>query len=176
MSSISILGDTSGSVLLQAPAVAGSTTLTLPATTGTLALASTIPAFSAYSNTSQSVTSSAYAKVLFDTEEFDTNNNFASSRFTPTVAGYYQLSTMVAWLSVSANVVFITLYKNGSVVKHLSRTPKTAQYIWMTGSTLVYANGTDYFEIYAYQDSGSTMTIDSGIGYTWFNGCLMRPA
>jgi len=38
MSSVTLLGDTSGSVLLQAPAVAGSTTLTLPASTGTVAL------------------------------------------------------------------------------------------------------------------------------------------
>jgi len=36
MSSISILGDTSGSVLLQAPAISGSTTLTLPAKSGTV--------------------------------------------------------------------------------------------------------------------------------------------
>ncbi len=36
MSNLTILGDTSGSVVLQAPAVAGSTTLTLPATSGTV--------------------------------------------------------------------------------------------------------------------------------------------
>lgn len=36
MSNLTILGDTSGSVVLQAPAVSGSTTLTLPATTGTV--------------------------------------------------------------------------------------------------------------------------------------------
>jgi len=43
MSSIVISGDTSGSVTLQAPAVAGSTILTLPATTGTVALTSSVP-------------------------------------------------------------------------------------------------------------------------------------
>ena len=42
MSSIVIAGDTSGSVTLQAPAVAGSTILTLPSTTGTIALTSGI--------------------------------------------------------------------------------------------------------------------------------------
>jgi hypothetical protein len=36
MSSVVISGDTSGSITLQAPAVAGTTTLTLPATTGTV--------------------------------------------------------------------------------------------------------------------------------------------
>lgn len=38
MSSVVIAGNTSGSVTLQAPAVAGSAVLTLPTTTGTLAL------------------------------------------------------------------------------------------------------------------------------------------
>jgi hypothetical protein len=41
MSNLTILGDTSGSVVLQAPAVAGSTTLTLPSTSGTLATTAT---------------------------------------------------------------------------------------------------------------------------------------
>ncbi len=40
MSNIVIAGDTSGSVTLQAPAVAGGTVVTLPATTGTAALTS----------------------------------------------------------------------------------------------------------------------------------------
>lgn len=42
MSNIVIAGDTSGSVTLQAPAVAGGTVVTLPATTGTAALTSDI--------------------------------------------------------------------------------------------------------------------------------------
>jgi len=44
MSAAVLAGDTSGSITLQAPAVAGSTILTLPATTGTVALTSQITA------------------------------------------------------------------------------------------------------------------------------------
>lgn len=45
MSSVTISGDTSGSIILQAPSVAGSTTLTLPTTSGTvLTNASTVTA------------------------------------------------------------------------------------------------------------------------------------
>jgi hypothetical protein len=40
MSAITIAGDTSGSITLDAPAVAGTTTLTLPATSGTVAMVS----------------------------------------------------------------------------------------------------------------------------------------
>ncbi len=42
MSSVTLLGDTSGSVILAAPAIAGSSTLTLPTTGGTV-LSSTTP-------------------------------------------------------------------------------------------------------------------------------------
>jgi hypothetical protein len=42
MSSISLNGDTSGSIIVQAPAIAGSGTLTLPTGTGTL-LSTTAP-------------------------------------------------------------------------------------------------------------------------------------
>ena len=37
----------------------------------------------------QTLSSGTLTKVTFDTELFDTNNNFASSRFTPTIAGQY---------------------------------------------------------------------------------------
>lgn len=43
MSSVTISGDTSGSIILQAPAVSGSTTLTLPTTTGTLVTSNAMP-------------------------------------------------------------------------------------------------------------------------------------
>ena len=47
------------------------------------------PAFSAYQSSAQTLSSNTATKLTFTTEEFDTNNNFASSTFTPTVAGYY---------------------------------------------------------------------------------------
>jgi len=47
------------------------------------------PIFSAYSSAGQTVSNNTITKILFDTENFDSNSNFASSRFTPTVAGYY---------------------------------------------------------------------------------------
>lgn len=43
MSSVTISGDTSGSIILQAPAVSGSTTLTLPTTSGTLVTSNAMP-------------------------------------------------------------------------------------------------------------------------------------
>jgi hypothetical protein len=44
------------------------------------------------------ITSNTFTKVQINTEEFDTNSNFDSTtnyRFTPTVAGYYQVNGSV---------------------------------------------------------------------------------
>ena len=66
------------------------------------------PAFSAYANVATSLASGSPTKVLFQVEEFDTNANFASSRFTPTVAGYYQINAQVGFDgSVSTAVLYI---------------------------------------------------------------------
>jgi hypothetical protein len=54
-----------------------------------------MPAFSAYQSSGQTLSSATATKLNFQTEEFDTNNNFDSTtnmRFTPTVAGYYQVN------------------------------------------------------------------------------------
>lgn len=51
MSNVTINGDTSGGVTLQAPAIAGTPVLTLPTTTGTLALTTDIPVSAANTQT-----------------------------------------------------------------------------------------------------------------------------
>ena len=142
------------------------------------------PAFSAYANaTLQTITSGSQQKVLFQTEEFDTNNNYASSRFTPTVEGYYQLNAEVRLDGASGTgEMMIILYKNGTEYKRGTNQSGTqiASSFWaMTVSSLVYANGsTDYFEIYVQQGSGGSVTVTAvnNPAITWFNGCMLRGA
>lgn len=142
------------------------------------------PAFSAYANnTLQNITSGSQQKVLFQVEEFDTNNNYADSRFTPTVAGYYQLNAEVRLDgSFSTGETMIVVWKNGSEYKrgwNASGVNWATNFGAMTVSTLVYANGTtDYFEIYVQQTSGSTMTVTAvnAQNITWFNGAMVRGA
>jgi hypothetical protein len=171
MSSVIITGDTSGAITLAAPTVAGTNTLTLPASTGTVSING--PAFSAYQTTATSVTTSA-TKITFDTEEFDTNNNFASSRFTPTVAGYYQVNAQLQPVS-SYTGGYIQVYKNGSVYKSGNYTNVAVSLGGFVVSTLVYCNGsTDYLEIYG--TFTTAQNSNTGIQFTYFNGCLLRGA
>ena len=172
MSSIVISGDTSGAVTLTVPAVAGTNTVTIANQTGTLNAAG--PAFSAYQSTLQSIPSSTETKIQFQTEEFDTNNNFASSRFTPTVAGYYQINALLQPAAAYAGG-FIQLYKNGTAYKSGNYTNTATSLGGFLLSTLAYCNGsTDYLEIYgAFTFAQNTAT---GATFTTFSGCLLRGA
>jgi hypothetical protein len=175
MSSLVIAGDTSGTLTLQAPAVAGTTTYTLPATTGTVMVSGNMPAFSAYPSAGTSVTSSTQTKITFDTENFDTNNNFASSRFTPTVAGYYQINANIRFTSVTGTLIQIALYKSGAP-SALSGSNAVNAFVSPCVSAVFYLNGsTDYVEVYGYQNTGGTVTTDSAAYYI-FSGCLLRAA
>jgi hypothetical protein len=142
------------------------------------------PAFSAYAAAIlQTIPNAALTKVLFQTEEFDTNSNYTSSRFTPTVEGYYQLNAEVRLDGASGTgEMMIVLYKNGSAYKRGTNQQGTqiAANFWaMQVSSVVYANGTsDYFEIYVQQGSGGTVSVTAvnDPSITWFNGCMLRGA
>jgi hypothetical protein len=174
MSSVVIAGDTSGSVTLNAPAVAGTTTLTLPTTTSTLAING--PAFSAYANAATSLTNGAFTKISFQVEDYDTNNNFASSRFTPTVAGYYQISAASNVSGGTTAELSIAVYKNGAGHRQGSDFITAGSQYAQSISTLVYCNGTtDYIEIYLYIATAGKST-GTGDNTVWFNGAMIRSA
>lgn len=170
MSNLTILGDTSGSVVLQAPAVSGSTTITLAAQSGTLNVGG--PAFSAYQSSAQTLSTATFTKILYQTEEFDTNSNFASSTFTPTVAGYYQVVGAVQF--GSATTCAVRIYKNGSNLKQVFNSV-TSSVSTGSGTALIYMNGsTDYVEIFAYLGAGQALTAD--VTTTYFQASLVRTA
>jgi hypothetical protein len=193
MANLILNGSTSGSVTLSSPAVSGTTTLTLPITSGTvLTSASTItpsagtvtqaslstnvvgngPAFSAYTTTTQALTGAVTTKVNFGGEVFDTNSNFASSRFTPTVAGYYQLTTALVYNAATFTDLYI--YKNGSVYQAIFGNYSSSTY-YAAGTGLIYLNGTtDYAEIYVY--SSGSLSITSSQQNCWFSGAMVRSA
>jgi hypothetical protein len=142
-----------------------------------LPMSGVAPAFSAYLSSNQSVTGGVYTKITLDTEEFDTNNNFASSRFTPTVAGYYQINGCIAPGTSSITACVAKIYKNGSSYKAGSAVGGTSlTFFGGSVSAVVYLNGsTDYVELYGYV-TATTPIFYSGIDTTYFNGCLLRGA
>ena len=139
------------------------------------------PAFRAYIDIGQSITSGSQQKVTFGSETFDTNSNFSSSRFTPTVEGYYQLNATVRiGGSSGTGEVMITIWKNGSEYArgtNESGTEQGANWYSMQVSDIAYANGTgDYFEIYIQQTSGGNRDTTSGQNISYFSGVMVRGA
>jgi hypothetical protein len=139
------------------------------------------PAFSAYTDAdAQSISNATWTKVVLDTEEFDTNSNFASSRFTPTVAGYYQINGQTNFGGISASGhQASSLYKNGARYKDGSQSPFDAtDGSGSVVSSLLYFNGsTDYVELYIFQRSGASRNANVGnIARNYFDGCLVRAA
>lgn len=144
------------------------------------------PAFGAYAAVvSQTITSGTQQKVLFQTEEFDTDNCYANSRFTPTVEGYYQLNAQVRLDgNTGTGETMVVIWKNGGEHKrgwNSTGVSMTTAGGWfaMTVSSLVYANGTtDYFEVAVQQTSGAnnTVTAVGNPAITYFNGAMVRGA
>ena len=179
MSSIVLNGDTSGSVTLSPPAVAGTQTVTLPAATGTVMVSGNMPAFSAYQSSAQTISSGSFTKVQFQTKEWDTANCFDNAtnyRFTPNVAGYYQVNTEIHTNSSISLRAILVIYKNGSYGKWGSDT-NAVNFSW-SASALFYMNGsTDYLEVYFQQNSGTGQALSDQQPYVnYFQASLVRTA
>jgi hypothetical protein len=145
----------------------------VPAVTGTMMVSGNMPAFSAYATSGTAISGGVFTKITYDTEEFDTNTNFASSRFTPTVAGYYQVNASVFFNSVTSAERVAAIYKNGSVYKWGSDLTTTIAASCV--NCLVYLNGsTDYIEVYGYSTGGLTTGTGSNVAY--FQAVLVRAA
>lgn len=138
------------------------------------------PAFSAQVASAQSLSTSVTTKIQYASEVFDTNNNYdptTNYRFTPTVAGYYQVNATISFAPSATGFRFISLYKNGSPYQQGANIQAGAiNYTVINLSSLVYLNGsTDYIEVYAIQNSGGTLQTSNGTD-TSFQAFLARAA
>ena len=142
-------------------------TITVPTGTTVSGAMANTPSFGAYGTVAQSVTSGTWTKINFDTEEFDTNNNFASSRFTPTVAGYYQINACTASSGTGNSGWATAIYKNGTNIK-LAYVPNASIGCVVFVGSVVYLNGsTDYVEIYCINNN-ATQNNQVGQNYSYF--------
>ena len=136
-------------------------------------VAGTGPAFSAYLAANQSITTTVWTKITINTEEFDTASCFDNAtnyRFTPTVAGYYQVngSHVTATASTQAN---ISIYKNGSNFKAQQA---IGAYAGAFVSAVIYFNGTtDYIELWGLL-VGTTPSFSGGAANTFFSAAMVR--
>jgi hypothetical protein len=153
---VKLVSSGGGSVEINPPSTASNFVATMPARTGNVMIDG--PAFSATLSGNQTITNNVATKIQFNTENFDTNSNYdptTNYRFTPTVAGYYQLNLSVCLTVTDGRQYFYqpAIYKNGS-------STVSAQTGWLAnagGRANVYVNSiismngsSDYLEFYIY--------------------------
>jgi len=137
------------------------------------------PAFSAYQSTTVAVSSGVFTKMPLQTEEFDTNSNFDNTtnyRFTPTIAGYYQINGSISF-AVAAGLCSACIFKNGAAYKRGNIIPNSASGVCANVGTVLFLNGTtDFVELYAFQGSGSTVNALTSSDLIFFSGAMVRAA
>ena len=116
-------------------------------------VATNAPAFRATLSGTQNISDSTETKVQFDTKTFDTAScydNTTNYRFTPNVAGYYQVNLTLDFRGTSKTSILGYIYKNGTEDSRIFTTrAATSAYEILSGSVLIYMNGTtDYIEAY----------------------------
>jgi hypothetical protein len=143
------------------------------------------PAFYAYATGNTALTSATFTKIAMAAERFDTNSNYSTvdSRFTPTVAGYYNITVSLDFNGNSNTTTrqIMSIYKNGTEnVRLMDLRISTTNDTITSGSALIYMNGTtDYVEPYGYMimSSGTgVVTYDASTAITFFSAFLARSA
>lgn len=137
--------------------------------------------FSAYLSANQSISANTFTKAQFNTTEFNLGSVYDATtnyRFTPTVAGYYQVNLTIYTSGTSTTAGNAYIYKNGASFKSGQSTAANQQIVPVPA--LIYLNGsTDYIEAYSYVSSGSGIVIAGGSGNTpfcYFQAMLIRTA
>ena len=133
------------------------------------------PMFSAYMNAStQSISHATLTTIVFDAENYDTDNCFSTStyRFTPTVAGkYFLFANTRLNVGTDLNNNFELEIRHSAYNSRVRGTGRSSANTTWNVATILDFNGIDqYARCTFYQDSGSSKSLDNGNGDTLFGG------
>lgn len=136
--------------------------------------------FSAYRNTAYAFPSGVIAKVPLETESYDSNNNYDSVtnfRYTVPVNGFYSFSACVNMLVLPSTHMLASIYVNGVEKRRgneLNSRNATDNAAVTVSPPPIQLTAGDYVELYAYQDQGSTASLNhDGEFFTYFGGYLV---
>tara|TARA_A100001391_G_scaffold202162_1_gene191039 strand:+ start:484 stop:1053 length:570 start_codon:yes stop_codon:yes gene_type:complete len=144
--------------------------------TNTLTGIDNTPSFGAVSAANQTASYDANTKVVFGTEQWDSNSAFADSRFTVPSgeAGKYLFLTGVRFNAVASNKdIQLVFRKNGTQLDYgMSKIKSYISSGTATQSMIAHItldlSASDYVEIYVYTSDSSGNVLPSG--YAFFSG------
>ena len=168
-----------GVILTPASSIASDVTVQVPSQNCALGIQG--PAFRAYSNASQTIGNATFTKIQLQVESYDTASCFDNAtnyRFTPNVAGYYQVNAMFSLVGSTTGSAGAFIYKNGSIYTQGSAVPNNTNLGACSSATdQIYMNGsTDYIEMYGWQNSGGNLNTQADPRSQVFSACLVRAA
>jgi hypothetical protein len=120
----------------------------------------------------QSIPATTDTKLTW-VESWDTDGVFASSTYTPTIAGIYCITVHVGWNAdggVDGELLLTKLYKNGAAVEQITNKRVNTAGLDFSNVFLIDRDGNDTFEIYVRKNSAGTGTVNGGgVGGTTFS-------
>ena len=134
------------------------------------------PAFNVSLSADQTLTNSAYTKIQFNTEQFDTNSaydNTTNYRFTVPSGEdgkYFLYSNVIVQNLIDQKIMILGLYKNGSLIIANRTTLGTANDTGVSVQVSLDLSVTDYIEVFVYQNGTGTIvgagaaTLQSSFG------------
>ena len=132
---------------------------------------STFVGASVSNSTTQAISNNTHTAVLWDTEQFDTDAFHSTatntSRFTIPAGkgGKYLFNCSVRWDNNTSSDRILEIYKNGTIFAVLD--VLTGNYPGYMISRTLNLVATDYVELYVYQNSGGSRTLELGGTRGW---------
>ena len=131
------------------------------------------PSFSVYLNADQSLANATVTKITLDTETYDTDNAFASNKFTvPSgAAGKYCFIGTITYVNpTNEDEAQVRIHKNGSFVQGSGYFQGQNGTVTYQATQILDLSVGDYIELYGYQVSGGNISADGGEAYTNLKG------
>jgi hypothetical protein len=122
------------------------------------------PAFAVKLSGNQSIANETTTKITFDSEIYDTDNAFASNKFTvPSGKGgkYMLFANAYVGTGGQGSYLRLSMYKNGSVAHESIFTDSQNIPHSSIVSMAMDLSASDYIELYAWQNSGQGDTLQS---------------
>lgn len=123
------------------------------------------------------IVTATFTLITWSTEVIDSHSDFASNRFTPTVAGTYLVALMVLWTAAGDQAYIVpAIYKNGTIyAAGTARASGTGEQSCNVLAFVAMNGSTDYLEAYGFQGSGSNKDISGNTAGTFFGGARIGP-
>jgi hypothetical protein len=162
-----------------APTAAAATSTTQLATTAFVQAAvtsGTAAYFSAHNNGSaQSIPDSAFTVLTMGTEVYDVGAAFASNAWTPPAGRLVTIKGAVALVTTAGNSLSVAVFKNGTIYKQGALlVPAGTVTLIATVVCDDVPNGTDVYDLRAYQSSGSAQNTAGAAEATYFQGTTVQ--